>query len=178
MPVMEGARTCFKCQTNYTADVVICLTCGVNLQTGMEIQTVHKGSAEPSEEPALAEIEADDVPLTARERVLRFIAAWLPGLLRPSVMIGSLLLCVIGFGLVVLCFVVLAMGAALSAFPIGALGVIAYGQAVAWMMAGDFRLLHDALLDFESRHWTFFFAALFLPFAAGITAMKLLAEQG
>lgn len=164
---MSDERTCFKCHTNYPPDV--------NLDTGMEIQTVHKGA--PASEEAEEEIE-DDIPLTARERVLQFISGWLPGLLRPGVMIASLLMSIVGFGLVVLCFVVLALGAAISAFPIGAVGVIAYAQALSWMMAGDFRLLHDALLDFESRHWTLFFAALFLPFAAGIIALKMFAEPG
>lgn len=176
--LMESEHVCFKCKTSYAASVVICMKCGVNLQTGMEIQTVRPPPPEASPPNDAGAEETVEAPLTGRERILQFIAEWTPGLLRPAVMIGSLLLAAVGFCLVVLCFVVLTLGAALSAFPIGALGVIAYGQAVSWMMSGDFRLLHDAFLDFESRHWTFFFAALFLPFAAGIAAMKMAAGQG
>ena len=173
---MEIKRRCFKCKTDYAPEVKICIRCGVNLDTGLEIGTLTGEIAEgPPPEPAEL-MEEEEAPPTLTRRVLNIIAYWMPGLFRPVVMIASLLLSLLALGLIVLCLVLFDLGGWISAFPIGGLGLVAYGQAVIWMMSGDFRLIHDAALDFESQHWTFFFTLFLLPLFLGVLFMKYAAS--
>ena len=156
-PSREGKRLCWKCGTWYAPDIVMCVSCGVNLETGREIQA----GADEDEEP----------PRTLR--VMAFIADWTPGLLRPAVLVLSIVLALLGFAVMGLCVFVLALGAVFGAVAIGAVGLIMYAQAVAWMLVGRIVLLQDALLDLESKKWSLFFALIFAPFAVGLVLMKL-----
>lgn len=157
-PSREGKRLCWKCGTWYGPDIVMCVSCGVNLETGREVQAAAR---ENEEKPAVS------------ERLLFFVADWTPGLLRPVVLVLSALLALLGLAVMGLCAFVLALGAVFAAVAIGSVGLIMYAQAVAWMLVGRIALLQDALLDLEGKKWSLFFALIFAPFAVGLVLMKL-----
>jgi len=157
-PSREGKRLCWKCGTWYGPDIVMCVSCGVNLETGREV-------------PAGADEEPEG--RTAFQRLLMFIADWMPGLLRPALTAASTVLALAGLGVIGFSVLIFFMGAVLAAAPMGAVGLIMYAQAVAWMLAGRLELLHDVLADLEGKKWSLFLALVFAPFAVGLVLTKL-----
>lgn len=154
---MSDERHCWKCRTNYPHETVICVRCGVNLETGEDL-----APKEESEDPG-------------PQGIVEHIGDLAPGLLKPIVWIPALLLALGGWGVIGLGGMLIQSGVVLSGFPVSAFGLILYAQAVVWMITGQFWLLHAALVEFQGRHWTIFVLAVFGPGIALILALKLLA---
>jgi hypothetical protein len=153
---MDESRYCWKCKTTYDPQVAVCLKCGVNLITGEELAVESK----------------EEEPLTFPERVFRWIADCFPGLLRPKMWLPALLMACLALAVMWLCLFVFSMGAVLSAFPIGAMALIIYAQAVVWLITGQFWLLHTALTEFQGRHWSIFVLLVLGPLVVGILLLS------
>jgi len=154
---LSNKRHCWKCRGEYPPETVICVRCGVNLVSGEDLN-----KSEEEEEPK-------------PEGLMGHIADLTPGLLRPIVWIPALLLAVAGWGIIGLGMMLIQSGIVFSGFPVAALGLIMYAQAVVWLITGQFWLLHTALVEFQSRHWSIFVLAVFGPGVVLIVLLKLLA---
>ncbi len=114
---------------------------------------------------------------TIRDSPARFLLLWtaeyLPGLFRPVILICALLLAALGLIIVVLLlgFMIIMTGGAAMA-----LGSLAYAQALAFIISGEFESLVSALVDFDSVHWTLFLTLLMAPGAIMIFVIKYMVE--
>ena len=154
-------NTCPHCGTVYPSETVICVKCGVDLRTGEELQTE-------------AETEAGQPTAV---RVLLFLANLVPGIVRPMLLITSLLVAVIGLGIMILGLHIFSMGAVMAAVAILAAGLIVYAQAIAWVLFGRFALLVECLAELDSNQWLVFFFILFAPIAAFFIALNVASGQ-
>ncbi|MCY3024687.1 MAG: hypothetical protein NTW87_37420 [Planctomycetota bacterium] len=154
---MAEARRCWKCNASYPADTVICVRCGVNLVTGE--QTGGGASA-----------DGDAAP-TRFGRLLNWLADTLPGLFRLRIVVAAVVVS-LAAAFVFWLSLVLLLAAPVSAFPIGAFGLIMYGQALAWLLSGEFTLIHVAMSEFRGKDWSNFVLLLFLPIVLGFAWMR------
>lgn len=156
---MADENKCWKCATHYPANVVFCIKCGINLKTGDPVAS------------ALDVTSAEDSELTFPLRILQWVADTLPGLMRVPVLIVSIFASVIAF-LVLTLSLSLILVAPLSAFPIGAVGLVILAQAVTWMIQGEFRLMQQAMAEFRGKDWTTFVMLVFAPLIFGFVFLK------
>jgi hypothetical protein len=159
----EDTRLCWKCGTRYGPEVRICVRCGVDLETGDEIGTLTGDAARGR---------------SSGERAVGLIGDWMPGLLRPGVIAASAAVGATGTALIAFAFGLLGlrqyMNLATTAL-IGAPGIVVCAQAAAWMVAGRFAWLPEALAEFEGKHWALFFSLLTLPVVVVVGLLKLAA---
>ena len=153
-PRKPGTAPCPGCGEPMATDAAICVHCGYNARTGRRLATA-TGIEEPEEPPPALPI-----------RAVMFVGEWMPGLLRPLVLILSILVGIVGLGILVFGLALFAMGAMLTAFAAGALGVIVYAQGIAWLLDGEFTWLTDALTELDGYRWGLFFVLLVLPFVS------------
>jgi len=147
-----GRRACWKCGEEYEPEVRICVRCGVDLDTGERIET------------RMGE-EEDRLPM--HWRLLAFVANWMPGILRPVVIVAAAVGGLVGFALIGFgMFLVFGLGGVFTGVAVAAGGLIAYAQAVAWLLVGRLGIIHDVLADMEDRKWPVFFLMVFAPPAA------------
>ena len=155
----ESMRRCPVCKTEYAPGVIVCVSCGIHMDTGQQytMSTVRPPDA-----------DEDDDAVAARPSWSRLALIWtaehLPGLFRPLVLIGAILLGAVGlaitvFGIVLILgfFAIFAGGACV------AVGALAYAQAVAFILIGEFMGLVAALVDFNEMQWVLWFTLLMLP---------------
>ncbi len=153
---MEDRRICWKCGADYDEDVVICTDCGVDLRTGAEVGA-----------------NTDDEPELPRHlKPVAFIINWMPGVLRPGLVVGSAVTCVIGLGVVGFAIGLLGFGVVLSSVSIGAAGLLVYAHGISWLLAGEFGFLSNTLIELDGKQWLTFFALLVAPIFAGVLYIK------
>ena len=109
------------------------------------------------------EIE-DEGSLSSVEHAVQFVGEYLPGLFRVKVLIFSALCALAGFAVLGLSMFVFMIGAAISAFPIGAFGLICYAQALGMLLCGETMILSEALSELNSWQWILFIVLLLTPF--------------
>lgn len=172
---MGKTRTyrCPQCRAEYDKPFVLCVQCGADMKTGL----LHKPviEAAPDLDPDDGDEDDDEAPY--QPSTGRWVAAWmaeyLPGLFRPLVLIGAILIGAVGlailfFGLIlVIGFMVL-----LGGMTIVTVGALAYAQGVAWILDGEFSFLPDALTEFDETKWALWFVGLLLPGTALIVLVK------
>jgi hypothetical protein len=152
-------RLCWKCGSIYGPETVVCVKCGLNLETGEEFET-HSENDEPEPPAAFG--------------VCSFLADWVPGLLRPGVVLGALFVAVLGVAVMGYALVLLGMGALIVAVAVGAGGLLLCAHAVAWILVGRFALLNDALVDLQGNQWMVFVVFTLLPVVVGIAVIMRL----
>jgi len=153
---MEDRRICWKCGADYDENTVICTECGIDLQTGAEVGA-----------------KVDDEPELPRHlKVLSFILNWMPGLVRPVLIVCSIVTCLIGLAIVGFAMGLLGFGVVLSSVSIGAAGLIVYAHGISWILAGEFGFLSGTLVELDSKQWLTFFALLLAPIFAGLLYLK------
>jgi len=158
---MEDRRICWKCGADYGENTVICTECGIDLRTGEEV------GAQP-----------DDGPELPRHRtVVSFIINWMPGLLRPVVIVCSIITCLIGLAIVGFAIRILGFGVVLSSVSIGAAGLIVYAHGISWILAGEFGFLSSTLVELDGKQWLTFFALLLAPIFGGACYSNAPAER-
>lgn len=166
--VAGDARRCPGCGKEYALDTVVCTACGINLVTG------HKFQAE------VGEVEEQDFELVEDEpmshRALQFFADRVPGVFNPmvlamSILLGLVGLGILGFGMVV----VLVMKAVFSAVAICGAGMVAWGQAMAWLVFGELTVAINAMVEFDEKKWTTFGILFFLPMPIFFIIFKFVA---
>jgi streptogramin lyase len=139
--------------------VVVCVKCGINLVTGKELAM------------ALGQ-EQDEAPAGVGARVLGWLGDSLPGLFRPKIVVCAAVLAVVAAGLVALALVFVMLGGPISAFAVGALGLVAYAQALAWLINGEFALLSAAMTEFRGKDWSNFAFLTMLPIVVAFAGMR------
>ena len=156
-PPQPTTTTCPACGEAIAAGAALCVRCGLDLRTGTAVHT----SVGAEEEP-----EEDEAPPSLPLRVLTFVGEWLPGLLRPHVVALSIVVGLIGLGVLAFGLALLALGALITCFMAGAIGVIIYAQAAVWLLDGELTWLVEALTNLDGPRWALFFALLVLPFVS------------
>ncbi len=153
---MAKHRTCPCCGKQYDMLAQLCVTCGVDLLTGKQHEA----------EVGIVEVDEDEqeATLSVPHRAFLYTQAALPGMFRPTVLIGAALVIMVGVGIM---FAGLVMLLSFMVFFTGmmmaAAGVVVYAQAVAWIVRGEYTILIDALVEFDSTQWTIFMTLLALP---------------
>jgi hypothetical protein len=153
---MEDRRICWKCGADYDEDVVVCTDCGIDLRTGAEV------ASGPGDEPELPR----------HLKAVAFVVDWMPGLLRPVLIVCSIATCLIGLAVVGFAVGLLGFGVVLSSVSIGAAGLIVYGHGISWLLAGEFGFLSNTLVELDGKQWLTFFALLLAPVFAGVLYLK------
>ncbi len=122
------------------------------------------------------EAEAEVRP-SKRRVAAAWIAAYMPGLFRPVLLLVAIFFAAAGLGLVVM-GIVLLLGfmVVLEGGVCIALGSLAYAQGLALILMGEYMSLVDALVEFDSIHWTIWFVCLLLPGAALLVAASMFAQ--
>jgi hypothetical protein len=160
-------RSCPRCSGVYPADVVVCVRCGIDLRTGQPLPT-------PQYDPE----GSDEAPPPWWRLGPAYFAACFPGLLRPTVLVGALLAGIVGvivmlFGLML----ILAFMVVLSGSFVAAAGLVLWAQGAAWIVQGEYGILHDQLADFDSVQWNLFLLLVAAPIVLLIVLMVLAAES-
>ena len=154
-------KRCPKCGARCQEDAVLCVRCGVNLRTGL---------------PARAHSNlADEEGLTTGVRLMQWLGEWAPAVLRPWVLIASILVSLVGLaamGLGLMLFI--QWGVWISGIAIAAAGLIVYAHGPAWFLVGEICLIHDALMDLEGRKAYIFAALASLPVIIPLAAYGLM----
>jgi hypothetical protein len=151
---------CPRCGAPLAPGAAICVNCGLHLASGQSYQT-------------WVEAPRDDEIGGGPPAPLRLAAEYFPGLFRPVVLLLSVVAVLVAAAVAWLSLFVFMMGAVLSAFPIGAVAVIAWGQAVAWMLHGHLSMLAECLSEFDSSKWTLFLVIFLAPFVSGFLLMRM-----
>jgi hypothetical protein len=150
--------------TEYDAPFVVCIHCGMNLRT----RRVEKPEVTREED------DEENVGPSGSRRAAVWVAEYLPGLFRPVVLVVSILLGIVGLAICAFAVSLVFVGLLLGSIGAASVGGVAYAQAVAWFLTGEFRMLVDALVDFDSTRWMIFAVLLFLPG----TILIIIAAQG
>ena len=144
------------------ARVKRCLKCRILADTAARF-CGHCGSDLPLSDVEEAEFEEDEEKLPTGTIVLYWFLDTFPGLLRPVVIIMSVLaLALAGAGLWLTLFL-FTMGAMISAFGIGAGAVIIYWTAWSWLLYGRVCVPAEAMAEFDGRKWFVFVLATVVP---------------
>ncbi len=171
----KKTRRCRGCQTEYAADVFVCTNCGINLVTGEHYAMSVDHMTERAS--ARAASEGKDPPAGAK-RLLIWTAEYFPGLFRPVVLLGSLVLAAVGLAVVGLGLALFLAGVLLGGTMILGAGCLAYAQAAAFILSGEFETLVSALVDFDGLQWTIWFMLLFTPGSALMVTYMILRNAG
>jgi len=169
----DRRRACPGCGEAYGTDVVVCVACGIDLRTGRRIQTVAETRLAPVEDEAPAEEER-----SLLVRLLLFVGGLAPGLFRPRVLVLSIVVAVVGLAIMGFGVSILGVGAVIAAVAIMAAGLVVYAQAIAWVLAGGFCLLSEAMVDFDANQWTTFFVIVLLPMLLVLASYGLMQPPG
>jgi len=120
-----------------------------------------------------AEEEEESEPSRALRAVM-FVGECFPGLLRPGVVVMSLIVCLIGLGAIGFGIALFAAGVLISSFAVSTAGVVIYAHGASWLLDGDVCWLTDSLTNFDGRRWGIFVILLAAPFAAIFLLVRLL----
>ena len=172
---MSKARTCPGCGGEYEPAVKICVECGIDLRTGKRLAShIERADDEPDDDETF---DDEEVRINPFYRFVVIVAQMFPGLIRPGLLIGSVLMAALGltisvFGLIMFFGFGMMMMFVLSGVVVAAVGVLAYAQAVAWLIMGEYMLLVECLSEFDSKQWNIFFILLASPIVALALAIK------
>lgn len=119
--------------------------------------------------------EADEEAEPSRAlRAVMFVGEWFPGLLRPVVLVMSLIFCAIGLAAIGFGIALFAAGVLISSFAVSTAGVMIYAHGASWLLDGEVSWLADSLTNFDGRRWGIFFILLAVPFAAIFLLVRVL----
>ena len=163
---MDTARRCPKCATEYPAETVICVWCGVDLRTGEAVATEVGEVRGPAPSGEAAESQPG-----AGRTLLRVVGGVVPGLFRPVFLVVSILVGCIGLGMLWFALVLFQVGGLFAAVAVGAGGLIVYAQGIGWILAGEFAMLHECLADLDGKQWMVFFVVVSAPFVVLVIAV-------
>ncbi len=160
-------RTCPRCSGVYPQDVVVCVRCGIDLRTGQPLPTAQDAPDEP-----------DEAPPPWWRLGPAYFAACFPGLLRPTVLIGAMLAGVLGLVVILLgLMLILGFMVVLSGSFVAAGGLVIWAQGAAWIVQGEYGMLHDQLADFDGVQWNLFLLLVAAPIVLLVILMTLAAES-
>lgn len=139
---------CPACGRDYPKEVAICIPCGVDIASGRALDSV---VTEETEAPA------------PRPTVFAWIVALFPGLFRIATLLAIVAaLCLAGL----VFFIGLNMFALflwIEAFMVCGLAMVIYLQALVWLQTGQFVLLHNGLIEYQTVQWAVFVLGALAP---------------
>lgn len=138
-------RSCPKCGRLWPSDANFCGECRTRLGA----------PAEASGQKAEDERE--------KGVVLLWVMDLFPGVFSPTTLLMSLAGLGVSIFIGFFAVLVFSMGAMLTAFPIGAAGVIMYWTALSWLLIGYVCLPTEAMAEFQGKHWTVFMLMTVVP---------------
>jgi len=166
--VAKAERKCPMCGKRIDEDTVMCIACGTHLVTGRQVVTRHEAD-QPKPPPEEDEEEAEP---TLGDRICMAIGVFAPGLFKPGILIVAALLAIVGFAIIVLSIVILKLGAGFAGLMIAGAGLILYAQGVAIILSGEFSMLPDAMLEFDTNRWCVFIVLIPVPFVIMFALIK------
>ena len=95
-----------------------------------------------------------------------------PGLVRPKVVVMSVIAIAVAGALLWLAMFLLGMGGLFAAFAIGAFALVTYWTAVSWLIYGYICLPAEAMAEFNGTQWFAFMLTNVLPAAYILWRMK------
>jgi len=128
---------------------IICINCGFDFKTGAALGTS-------------ITIEQEELP--GWHKALNVMADTMPGVFKPIVLLAAIVCFCIAICLGFVGMFIMGFGAAFAGIAIMAFGLICYAQSVALLLCGTFLPLSQAMIEFESVHWTIFFLLVLGPF--------------
>jgi len=152
-------KECPRCGARGKRAHNFCIACGTRL---------------PSAEPAPPEREPQEgveQPGGALRALYWFLDLF-PGLLRPTVIVASLLAFVAAAIIGAFCFTWAVFGLLMEAIFVGAFAVVAYWAGITWILCGYVCLPAEALAEFDGRKWTILFVLTVLPLALFLALVK------
>jgi len=159
---MKEAR-CPFCGEKCKPEDKFCVHCGSRLGAP---------SMGPREPILPQETEEEESHGTLRG-ILYWLGEYFPGLFRPGVLIGSVVLVVLAIGVGILAVVACLFGVLISGMFIGGFALILYWTALAWLLTGDICMPVDALTDFNGTQWTLFVVMTVLPIGVCLAFLGL-----
>jgi ribosomal protein S27E len=154
----EASVRCPICGARMDAALSVCAQCGFNRRTG-------KTSIKHLRGRAVEEAEEGPEKVSFALLVLQFIGELLPGLFRPGLLIGAIILSLVGFAVLGLAMFLIGLGAILSGMSIGGAGLVVYAQALGILLYGQWAFLPECLAECNGRRWLAFLILLVAPFA-------------
>ena len=164
----KSEHKCPMCRKPIAEEAVMCIACGTHLLTGRQVVTRHE--ADEPERP-VEEDEEEPEP-TLADRICMGIALFAPGLFKPGILIVSALLAIVGLAIISLSIVILRLGAGFAGLMIAGGGLIVYAQGVAMILSGEFSMLPDAMLEFDTNRWCVFIVLIPIPFVIMFALLK------
>lgn len=165
----ETAR-CPRCGKTMGRNVVICVDCGINIETGQRLGA--RVSVEEAEEPDETEETVEAAGFV--QRWAAYFHAVFPGMRNPLLVSVSVLVMVMGvgflaFGLVLALVVIVPF----EGVAISGVGLVLWAQAWGWVMVDEWSVMPDTFLDFDEERWWAFAILMVLPIAGMILLMLL-----
>ena len=164
---MRRRNFCPYCGAELERGTVLCVECGRNLESGERANTRIEAEAERKG-------EGDDESVGF---LIGMLDAYVPGVFSLKVIVCSVFCFVLALGCLWGALFFAMFGAVFVTVAVGALALVLYGTAVAWMLSGHIGLLTDNLLDLDGRRWTLFVILVFGP-VVGICALMSLQASG
>jgi len=166
-PSIGTSTECPICSAPVAVGAVICLNCGLNLETGVRTQTHVREEAAGTSEVRAQEAEAEDEEEepSLGDKISMVVEAWAPGLLRPLVLIVSTVFALIACTLLWLTTYMVREGASMEALAFAGLGLIFYAHTLTWILTGELQSVVEGLADFDLYRWLTFLLLLFTPYA-------------
>jgi len=159
-------RRCPRCSAIVASDAALCLRCGLSLSDA--------GAGPRPPGPPVEEAEEPGPVL----RFLEWLAALVPGLFRPWILLAVVVLILLASGVMFFALFIIGLGALIEGFLIAGFGLMIYGEAMAVLVYGEMGFLHDILADIDARRLWLWFALVLAPVAAYFLFLRLHAPDG
>ena len=153
---------CPKCGAVCGESDLFCGSCGSQLSDVSPVQ------------PEVVDFEPE--PEKEYSPAALFILETFPGLLRPLIIVATILATVAALGTIGLSLFLLQMGGMIAAFAVGAAAVLIYWTGLCWMLCGEFCLPVEAMVDFTEKHWVALVLLTTIPGGLFLGLVKLLSS--
>jgi len=154
---------------DYPETKTICIPCGVNITNGEKLSTTV--TILPADENTEEDARERRRPVKILSSLWTFVTMLIPGILWPPILIVCILLIPLAAFVVHLGMVMFFLGLPFAGIMVCGLSVAIYWQAVAWMQTGQWMLLQNALVEYNTMQWFFFMIATLIPYGGFLAYM-------
>jgi len=165
-PALAGpplVLSCPRCSARVERNDKFCSRCGLRMDSA--------GGPAPHETDG-----ADEPGLLFH--LVESLAALIPGLFRPWVLLAIVLLTLLAIGVILFSVFVITLGALIEGFFVAGFGLMIYGQAMALLVYGEMGLLHDILADLDARRVWLWLVLTLAPVAGFLLLLRIRPAPG